>query len=54
MCYYGNGYGFYETYTMPIHIRRFHYNKLIEYKKKESKDSAKATPKVPSKVRVKK
>jgi len=41
---------------MPIHIRNFYYNKLVEAKKKENEANQKikkpSMPKAPSKVRV--
>jgi len=54
MCYYGNGYGFSEIYAMPIHIRRFHYNKLIEYKKAEKKENGSGTKPPTPKTKVRK
>ena len=35
MCYYGNGFTFKDVYQMPVHIRLFHFKKLIDAKKKE-------------------
>lgn len=35
MVNYGNGFTWYDVYTMPIHWRKFYYNKLVESKKKE-------------------
>lgn len=41
---------------MPIHLRNFYYNKLVDAKKKENEANNKAqkttVPKAPSKVRV--
>jgi hypothetical protein len=42
---------------MPIHLRNFYYNKLVDAKKKENEANNKAVkkssmPKTPSKVRV--
>jgi hypothetical protein len=42
---------------MPIHLRNFYYNRLVDAKKKENEANNKAkvssVPKTPSKVRVK-
>ena len=51
MCYYGNGYTFSDVYKMPVHIRVFHYKKLIDTKKKEKEDTEKAMKKTSSNVR---
>jgi hypothetical protein len=51
MVNYGNGFTWSEVYTMPIHWRRFYYNKLADAKKKEQeqikKSQRKSTPKGP-------
>ena len=39
MCYYGNGFTFGDVYKMPVHIRLFHYKKLVDAKKKESEEN---------------
>ncbi len=44
MCYYGNGYTFDDVYKMPVHIRLFHFKKLVsakENEKKQQEDSMK-------------
>ena len=38
MVNYGNGFTWTEVYTMPIHWRRFYFNKLLESKKKEKEE----------------
>jgi hypothetical protein len=35
---YGNGFTWSEVYTMPIALRKFYFNKLVELKKKESEE----------------
>lgn len=35
---YGNGFTWRDIYTMPIHWRKFYYNKLVQSKKKEADD----------------
>ena len=45
MCYYGNGFTFWDVYQMPVHIRLFHYKKLIDTKKKEKEQHDKAMKK---------
>ena len=51
MCYYGNGYTFSDVYTMPVHIRNFHYKKLADSKKKEKEETDKAMKKSKANVR---
>lgn len=36
MLHFGNGFNWTEVYTMPIHLRRFYFKKLVEVKKKEA------------------
>ena len=45
MVNFGNGFTWTEVYTMPIHWRKFYYNKLLESKKKESEAVKKANQK---------
>jgi len=42
MCYYGNGYTFKDVYEMPVHIRMFHFKKLVDSKKKEKEEHDKS------------
>lgn len=42
MVNYGNGFTWSEVYTMPIHWRKFYYNKLLEAKKKEKSEIEKS------------
>ena len=46
ICYYGEG-GFIhsDVYNMPIYLRNFYLNKLVEVKKKEKEEVDKATKK---------
>lgn len=56
MAEYGNAFTWHEVYTMPIHWRKFYFNKLLEAKKAEKKEMDKINKKGnrgPS-VRVKK
>lgn len=56
LCYYGNGFIQSDVYKMPVHLRNFYYNKLVEAKKKENESVQKSNravaQKSPSKVRV--
>ena len=45
MVNYGNGFTWKEVYTMPIHWRRFYFNKLLEAKKKEKEEYDKVNKK---------
>ena len=38
MVNYGNGFHWYEVYSMPIHWRNFYFKKLVDAKKKEAAD----------------
>lgn len=42
MVNYGNGFTWSEVYRMPIHWRKFYYNKLLEAKKKEKSEIEKS------------
>jgi hypothetical protein len=54
MLQFGNGFSWYEVYHMPIYLRKFYFNKLLEFKKKEAEENKKAQSKmkVPSVPRV--
>lgn len=52
MLQFGNGFTWNDLYSMPTRWRTFYFNKLVEYKKKESQEYKKAERK--SKVKVKK
>ncbi len=52
LCYYGNGFIQSDVYQMPVKMRLFYYNELIEAKKKENKQSEEAKQKANSKVKV--
>lgn len=45
MVNYGNGFTWSEVYTMPIHIRRFYFKKLVDAKKKEKEEIDKVNKK---------
>lgn len=49
MVNYGNGFTWSEVYTMPIHWRRFYFNKLLDSKKKEKEEYDKVNKKSGSK-----
>jgi len=51
MLQFGNGWTWRDVYHMPIHLRKFYFNKLAELKKKEAKEIEDVKKK--SKVRVK-
>lgn len=53
MVQYGNSFTFSDVYRMPIYLRNFYYNKLVESKKKEQERYNEIAPKSnPSKVRM--
>jgi hypothetical protein len=53
MVQFGNGFTWSDVYHMPIYLRRFYFNKLIELKKKEAEEAKKAQSKAKSsKVRI--
>jgi hypothetical protein len=53
MVQFGNGFTWYEVYHMPVYLRRFYFNKLIEFKKKEADEAKRAQSKSKSpKVRM--
>jgi hypothetical protein len=45
MVNYGNGFTWSEVYGMPIHWRRFYFNKLLDAKKKEKEEYDKVNKK---------
>jgi hypothetical protein len=46
LVYFGNGgFNWADVYNMPIHLRKFYFNKLIEFKKKEAEEVKKAQSK---------
>jgi hypothetical protein len=49
MINYGNGFTWSEVYGMPIHWRRFYFNKLLDAKKKEKQEYDKVNKKPSSK-----
>ena len=49
MVQHGNGFTWSEVYTMPIHWRRFYFNKLLDAKKKEKAEYDKINKKSTSK-----
>jgi hypothetical protein len=50
MVQFSNGFTWSEVYHMPVYLRRFYFNKLVEMKKKEAEEMKKAQSK--SKVRM--
>ena len=45
---FGNGFIWRDVYHMPIHLRNFYYNKLVELKKKEAEQIKQAQSKAKS------
>ncbi len=52
LCYYGNGFIQSDVYEMPVNMRLFYYNELVEAKKKENQQNQEATQKANSKLKV--
>ena len=52
MVQFGNGFNWKDVYTMPIHLRRFYFKKLVDLKNKEKEEYTKAQSQ--SKVKVRK
>jgi hypothetical protein len=50
IAYYGNGFNHNELYNMPVPLRRFYAEKLVEAKNKEAEQIKKATQKDTSKI----
>tara|TARA_A100001515_G_scaffold13924_1_gene10427 strand:- start:806 stop:1051 length:246 start_codon:yes stop_codon:yes gene_type:complete len=50
LMYYGQGFTHSDVYDMPIYLRNFYYNKLVETRKKENDEVRKAQQKSKSKV----
>lgn len=46
MVQFGNGFTWSDVYFMPSYLRRFYFNKLVEYKKKEVEENKKAQSKM--------
>lgn len=46
-----NGFSVIDLYHMPVHLRMFYYNKMVEQRKREEKEMEKV--KKQSKVRIK-
>jgi hypothetical protein len=42
MVQFGNGFTWSDVYHMPINLRKFYFNKLIELKKQEAEQAKKA------------
>lgn len=53
MVQFGNGFTIMELYQMPIHLRNFYYQKLVDVKKKEADEIKKVNNQKSSKVRIK-
>jgi hypothetical protein len=41
-----------DVYAMPVHMRLFYYNELVEAKKRENKQQEESTQKANSKIKV--
>tara|TARA_Y100000389_G_C17459510_1_gene520637 strand:- start:2795 stop:2971 length:177 start_codon:yes stop_codon:yes gene_type:complete len=39
LCYYGNGFTQEGVYRLPVHLRNFYYNQLVDAKEKENKSA---------------
>jgi len=50
LMYYGAGFTHSDIYEMPIYLRNFYYNKLVETRKKENEEIKKAQQKSKSKT----
>tara|TARA_Y100000361_G_scaffold135131_1_gene134780 strand:+ start:689 stop:871 length:183 start_codon:yes stop_codon:yes gene_type:complete len=48
--YYGAGFTHSDIYEMPIYLRNFYYNKLVETRKKENEEVKKAQQKNKSRI----
>lgn len=46
MVQFGNGFSWSEVYFMPTYLRKFYFNKLIEFKKKEAEQAKQAQSKI--------
>lgn len=46
MVQFGNGFTWSEVYFMPTYLRKFYFNKLIEFKKKEAEQAKQAQSKM--------
>lgn len=45
MVQFGNGFTWKDVYQMPIHLRKFYFNKLREFKEQEKKEYEKINKK---------
>ena len=48
--YYGVGFTHSDVYNMPIYLRNYYYNKLVETRKKENEEIKKSQKKSQSKI----
>jgi hypothetical protein len=46
LCYYGNGFIYSDIYSMPIYIRKYYYQLLVDTKTKEKEDAEANKPSV--------
>ena len=46
--YYGKGFNHSDLYEMPVYLRNFYYQKLLDTRKKENEDVKKANQKIKS------
>ena len=42
LCYYGNGFTQEGVYRLPVHLRNFYYQQLVDAKKKENEEIEKS------------
>jgi len=50
LMYYGAGFTHSDIYDMPVHLRNYYYNKLVETRKKENDEIKKSQRKNKSKI----
>jgi|TARA_B100000900_G_scaffold414478_1_gene441222 hypothetical protein len=48
LMYYGEGFNHSDLYEMPVYLRNFYYQKLLDTRKKENEDVKKANQKIKS------
>jgi len=46
MVQFSNGFTWSEVYHMPTYLRKFYFNKLVDFKKKEAEEAKKAQSKM--------
>jgi len=48
LMYYGEGFNHSDLYEMPVYLRNFYYNKLVDTRKKENEEVKKSNQKMKS------